>query len=115
MIQASIQKGEVTYLPITSAKELSAYKDPGSEQSVRGVLAWNMLYPNNEIDVPSKPRLLKLNIFSLNDIRDLQYKYPREYEIIKEKIFNDRTGIFVTEKKTNTKMEPKSPEKIVVL
>ena len=103
MIQASIQKGEVTYLPITSAKELSAYKDPGSEQSVRGVLAWNMLCPNNEIDVPSKPRLLKLNIFSLNDIRDLQYKYPREYEIIKEKIFNDRTGIFVTEKKTNTK------------
>lgn len=102
-IQESIRRGEIKYLPITSAKELTAYKDPGSEQSVRGVLAWNMIYPNNEIDVPSKPRLLKLNIFSLNDIQDMKTSHPREYEIIRDKIFNDTTGIFVTEKKTSTK------------
>ena len=111
-IQASIQHGEVKYLPITSAKELSSYKDPGSEQSVRGVLAWNMIYPDNEIDVPSKPRLLKLNIFSLDDISDMQYKYPREYEIIKNKIFDDRTGIFVvTKKSTNKKGDVKITRK----
>ena len=43
MIRASIKKGEVDFLPIGNAKEISAYKDPSSEQSVRAVFAWNYL------------------------------------------------------------------------
>ena len=42
-IKDSIQNGERTYLPNASAKEIAAYKNPESEQSVRGVLAWNIL------------------------------------------------------------------------
>lgn len=118
-IYQSIMDGDITYLPVTSAKPLSAYKDPASEQSVRGMLAWNILNPDKEIDIPSKPRLLKLKIFSEKDIEGLQYKYPNEYEIIKEKIFNDTTGIFVMEKKTvdkkgNTKIERKERGLVVL-
>lgn len=102
-IRESIESGDVKYLPITSAKELSSYKDPASEQSVRGMLAWNMLYPNDTIDIPSKPRLLKLNIFSESDLSLIEKTYPEECEIIREKIFNDTTGIFVTQQKSKSK------------
>lgn len=98
-IRQSIKSGEITYLPNGSAKELAAYADPGSEQSVRGVLTWNMLNPNNMIDVPSKVSLLKLNIFKEEDIEDLKETRPEEYKIIIDNIFNDKTGIFVVETK----------------
>jgi hypothetical protein len=102
-IYDSIQRGEVTYLPITSAKDMGSYKDPGSEQSVRGVIAWNMLNEGNEIEVPSKPKILKLNIFSEKDIEGMRYQYPEQYEIIRDKIFHDTTGVFVVEKKETDK------------
>lgn len=108
MIHKSIENGEIKYLPITSAKELSAYKDPASEQSVRGMLAWNILYPDDEIGIPSKPKILKLNLFSEKDLEKIKYTFPDEYAIIKDNIFNDKTGIFVSKKlkednKGNTK------------
>ena len=61
-VRNSILSGERTFLPNGSAKELAAYKDPASEQSVRGALAWNILYPGNSIDFPSKVSLVKMNI-----------------------------------------------------
>lgn len=97
-IKESIQRGERKYLPNASAKEMKAYKNPESEQSVRGVLAWNYLFPDNRIDVPTKVSLLKLNIFKEEDIEPLKNTEPEFYNIIMEKIFNDKTGIFVTSK-----------------
>ena len=94
-IKESIRKGERTYLPNASAKEMGAYKNPESEQSVRGVLAWNMLYPDNMIELPSKVSLVKLNIFKEDDILPLKETHPEIYDIIIEKIFHDTTGIFV--------------------
>ena len=95
-IKESIQNGERKYLPNASAKEMKAYKNPESEQSVRGVLAWNYLFPDNRIDVPSKVSLLKLNISKEEDIEPLKETEPGYYDIIMEKIFNDKTGIFVS-------------------
>lgn len=94
-IITSIKNGERTYLPNASAKELGAYKNPESEQSVRGVLAWNLLFPENTIELPSKVSLLKLNIFKEEDIAGLKDTYPEYYDIIMNNIFNDTTGIFV--------------------
>ena len=91
----SINSGDRTYLPNASAKELGAYKNPESEQSVRGVLAWNFLYPDNTIELPSKISLLKLNIFKEEDIEDLKESHPDFYEVIMNNIFNDETGIFI--------------------
>ena len=92
----SIYVGEVRYLPNANAKELSAYKNPESEQSVRGSLAWNILTTNNVIEFPAKVKMLKLKIFKESDIDDLADTYPEIYEIIMDKIFNDTTGIFVS-------------------
>ena len=59
----SIRSGDRRFLPNGSPKEIAAYADPSSEQSVRGVYTWNILYPDNMIELPSKVSLLKLNIF----------------------------------------------------
>ena len=94
-VRESILSGDRTYLPNGNAKELSAYKDPGSEQSVRGVLTWNMINPDNQIEFPSKVSLVKMNIFDITDAEPLKEKYPNIYKIIEDKIFNDKSGIFV--------------------
>lgn len=87
MIRESIIRREKTYLPLGNAKELEAYKDPYSQQGVRGSIAWNIIYPDNAISFPSKVSILKLNIFSVEDMEDLQYTHPVIYERIKRGIF----------------------------
>lgn len=96
-----IKDSDTSFLPNASPKEIEAYADPSSEQSIRGVYAWNFIYPNNMIELPSKVSMLKLNIFKESDIEDLKDKEPEIYNTIIEKIFNDTTGIFVTNKKDN--------------
>ena len=86
-IRESIVSGDKTYLTLGNAKDLAAYKNPYSQQCVRGAIAWNLLYPDNEISFPSKVSVLKLNIFSIEDMEDLQRTHPREYNIIKNQIF----------------------------
>ena len=108
-IRQSIRSGERTFLPNGSAKELAAYKDPASEQSVRGALAWNAIYPNNSIDLPSKVSLVKMNIFDESDCIDLKETHPDVYNAIIEKIFNDETGMFITKKWENDKIDYINP------
>lgn len=91
----SIKRGERTFLPNGSAKEAGAYADPGSEQSYRGVLTWNLLNPDNMIDFPSRVSLVKMNIFVEDDIKDLEQTNPDIYNVLINEIFNDETGIFV--------------------
>lgn len=86
-IRKTLDEGDKTYLPLGNAKDLAAYKKPYSQQGVRGALAWNLIYPDNQISFPSKVSLLKLNIFTLDDIDELQYTEPRVYNIIKNDIF----------------------------
>lgn len=108
MVAESIDRGELEFLPNASAKELSAYKDPASEQSVRGMLVWNMLYPDRIIEPPAKVKLLKLTLFKESDIEPLKNTYPDIYETLMDKVFNDKSGIFVSEKSKNGKIERKS-------
>lgn len=98
-IYESLRRGERTYLPNANAKELEAYKEPAQEQSVRGALAWNYLYPDNMIEYPSKVSIVKLNIFREEDIEPLKNSHPDVYNTIMNKIFYDNTGIFVTRKR----------------
>lgn len=98
-IYESLRRGERTYLPNANAKELEAYKEPAQEQSVRGTLAWNYLYPENMIEYPSKVSIVKLNIFKEEDIFPLKDKEPEIYNTIMNRIFYDETGIFVSRKR----------------
>lgn len=93
---SSIKRGENTFLPNGNAKELAGYSDPGTIQSVRGVLSWNLLEPDNIIELPAKVSLLKMNIFKREDVLPLKETHPEIYDIIITKIFGDETGIFVT-------------------
>ena len=87
-IRYSIENGDKTFLPLGNAKDLSAYKKPYTQQGLRGALAWNLIYPDRQISFPSKVSILKLNVFSLDDLADLQDKEPRIYNTIKNDIFN---------------------------
>jgi hypothetical protein len=109
-IRNSILSGDIFFLPNGSAKELAAYKDPASEQSVRGTLAWNILYPDNSITLPSKVAILKMNIFTLEDIDDLKETNPDVYQKIKTGIFEDETGIFVSRKWESDEMKYVNPK-----
>lgn len=103
-IKESINNGEKTYLPNANAKELEAYKEPGREASIRGVLAWNACMPDNQIALPSKVSLVKLTIEKPEDIEDLKETEPEVYEAIMNTVFNDKSGIFIT---TNSKGKTK--------
>lgn len=94
-LEDSIRSGDSKYLPILSAKEWGAYKNPTSMQSVKASTAWNIIYPDNMIEYPAKISSLKLNIFKEEDIEDLKDKEPEIYNTIIEKIFNDTTGLYV--------------------
>ena len=109
-IRNSIVGGDRTFLPNGSAKELGAYKDPASEQSIRAVLAWNAIYPGNSIDLPAKISLVKMNIFTEDDCIKLKQTHPEIYEAIIEKIFNDETGMFVTKKWESDKIDYINPK-----
>lgn len=93
-IRESINNGELTYLPLGNAKDLSAYKDPYSQQGVRGSLAWNIIYPDRAISFPSKVSILKLKIFTLDDMDDLASTNPDIYKTIKTQIFGSSNEKF---------------------
>ena len=103
-IRKSLERGESKYLTIGSAKELNAYADPEKMQGIRGALAWNILYPDKAVDLPTKLSILKTNIYSLDMISDLQKTDPELYRRIKEGIFEDQTGMFIKHNKKNGKV-----------
>ena len=91
----SIHSGDTKFLPNGSAKDIRAYANPQSQGVVKGVLTWDYLNPDDKIVVPNKVSLLKLNIFTEEDIEPLKTSHPHVYKVIKDKIFEDTTGIFV--------------------
>ena len=95
-IRESIMNGQLTYLPLGNAKDLSAYKDPYSQQGVRGALAWNIIYPDRAISFPSKVSILKLNIFSVEDIEGLSKSHPEIYSVVKTEIFGSKVEKFAS-------------------
>lgn len=104
-ILESISNGELKYLPNASAKEIAAYKEPESEQSVRGVITWNYLYPEKPIELPTKVKLLKINMFTEDNIKELKATHPKYYDILMKNIFNDTTGMFVKDKMVSGKLK----------
>jgi DNA polymerase family B len=86
-IEASLKNGEVTYTQPAKANELESYKNPYQIGPLRGAIIWNELFPEQEIVLPTKVNIIKLNISGLEDIAN---KIPMEqYEIIKRTIFDN--------------------------
>ena len=106
-----LKSGDTSLLPLGSAKDIDAYKQPESNQVVKGMLTWNMLYPDDEIEIPSKPSLLKLRIYKESDLEKIKDSYPYEYQVLKDGIFHDTSGFFIKKKK---KKNSKGEEKDVI-
>jgi DNA polymerase family B len=90
IIMESLRKGEKSFLIPKSVKELEAYDDPFREQGVRGVLAWNYMFPSMEIQLPEKIDIVKVKMKTIEDVADLEKTNPEIYERIKKNIYNSR-------------------------
>lgn len=54
----------------------------------RGAMVWNELYPKEKIYSYNKVKLIKLSVTGLADLDIIKEKYPEEYKLVSEKIFN---------------------------
>ena len=89
-VRGSLERGEKTFLTPKKCKEAGAYKMPFQEQSFRGAYAWNVIYPDNQIEFPDTVDIVQLNIHKLEDIDDLSKSHPEIYKNIKRYIFESK-------------------------
>lgn len=86
-IYTSLKNGEKKYLTPASVKEVEGYADPFKMQGVRGVIAWNSAYPDQEIQLPEKLDLVKVKLAAeeeLDPLKDINYDI---YKNLKKGIF----------------------------
>lgn len=89
VVRDSLLRGEKNFLIPKSVKELGAYKkDPFSQQGIRAVIAWNSLYPNQEISLPEKIDMIKVTLDSEKELERLKETVPEMYKNIKKHILD---------------------------
>lgn len=89
-VRKSLEKGEKTFLSPKKCKEAAAYKMPFQEQSFRGAYAWNVIFPDMQIEFPDTVDIIPLNIYKLEDISELEKIEPEIYNNIKRYIFESK-------------------------
>ena len=95
-IRQSLMNGETKYLKPDKSNSPETYKTPFQIQAVRGIYAWNYLYPDKEITYPAQVNLVKLkcdNIFSISHekLKEClkEEEADRIYDILETKIFQN--------------------------
>jgi len=111
IIQESLHKGEKSFLIPKSVKEIEAYKDPYKEQGVRGVLAWNIIYPSLAIQLPEKIDIVKVKMTKPEHIEPLKKVFPEAYDRLMKHVFNGNNKKLV-EKGVQIIAIPRSVESI---
>ena len=97
-IHDDLKNGGIRFLKVQQykAKEgySKSYDDNGKEVSkawslpvFRGAAVWNEMYSDKKINSLDRVYILKLSVSNIMDIEKIRYKYPTEYEQLKEKIF----------------------------
>lgn len=86
----SLLAGEKNFLIPNSVKELEAYKDPYREQGVRSVIAWNAMYPDQEIQLPEKVDIVNVKMERAQDIEALKESYPEMYKRLMKGIYESK-------------------------
>jgi hypothetical protein len=87
-IRQSLYNGEITFLTPDKVNDINSYKNPERQQSVRGTIIWNELFPENTIQPPDKVNKLKIKGEILSDLKPI-YHLEDKYNIIKQNIFDD--------------------------
>ena len=88
-IKDSIRNGEIKFLTRINAKVPQAYAEDRrySQKQVLSVLVWNIIYPEQEIELPSKLNCINVDINHRN-IEKIKFSHPTEYEKITKLIFD---------------------------
>jgi len=67
IVRESLKKGEINYVIPGKVNAIESYKEPYQIMSLRGTVAWNILFPNKEITFPNKINMIKLIIKEYED------------------------------------------------
>lgn len=108
----SLKKGEKKYLTPVNAKEIEAYKNPYSMQAVLSVFAWNAAYPDQEIQLPEKLMVVKVNLQTEDKLLAIKDTYPEIYKNLLYGIFKNpleevrKKGVYCIAIPTNVKEVP---------
>lgn len=89
-IYHNLRKGGTEYLKLQMYKAEGAYKKDKawSLPVFRGSAVWNELYPDKRIYSLDRVKILKLTVTSINDLDKIKNKYPNEYKMVIDKIYN---------------------------
>lgn len=82
-----LHSGSKLYLTPAKVNPMNAYKFPMRNMGFRGVLAWNLIYPTKEIQLPDDVDLVKTKIKTVEDIEYIKDIDEEVYEAIYKKIF----------------------------
>lgn len=100
-IKASLLRGEKKYLTPFQSKDPSAYADPYRQQQVLACIAWDVMYPELEIQHPDACFIVKVKMEKLSDIEGLKEKEPEIYNRLVRYIYNSdveklrKKGVYV--------------------
>lgn len=100
-IKASLMRGEKKYLTPFQSKDPSAYADPYRQQQVLACIAWDVMYPDQEIQHPDACYIAKVNMKKISDIESLKETEPEIYDRLVKHIFNSpveklrKKGVYV--------------------
>ena len=93
-IVQSIMNGERKFLMRLNCKDIIAYKNPYSMPQVLSVLAWNAIYPEEEIMLPDKLDVIYVNIPNAEALEKIKKTFPYEYERMKTVLFEGSLSVF---------------------
>lgn len=87
-IYHDLKKGGMRFLKQQQYKAEEAYAKPWSIQVFKGTAVWNELYPDNKISSLDRVNILKLTVTKPEDLEKIKERYPKEYEMVINKIYN---------------------------
>lgn len=110
-VEASLRNGESTYLIPANLEILENYAYPDRMQQVRGMIVWNELEPENQIQPPEKVNIIKLKtgiapvrtskdteetykeklnaaINNCPEFMEMKEKYPDKFKTIMRVVYN---------------------------
>jgi hypothetical protein len=115
-IEESLKRGEILYSLPKNVEQIEGYKDPSMQEPVRGVLVWNALEPEFQINPPEKINIIKLRAFDKDckEFQDLKVSHPDKYNAIMDVVFNQSgtNKIDISRFGLSVVAIPKSVEKI---
>ena len=87
-IISSIKNGQRDFLLRMNCKVPEAYADPYSQGQVLSVLAWNVMFPDNEIMPPDKLDVILMNMPNKESIKDLEKVDKALYDRLIKNIYD---------------------------